>query len=581
MTAALAALVFAGCAKTLEPYTTASVDDVPRILQPDFPQGEGGVAPDYKTITTAENLNISVIVTPADYCTVEWYDYEWTDEAIATGLTIDVPLMAGKHEITVKVSTKAGKTTSRTFGVSVASSPSDPVVNKGLSRWYIPGTEAKVEGKNLEGITKICLGDAEISVAESSDESFTFNVPSSLAEGLYRIIVEKGGVLYACGVATVTSEPYVEENVTEILLWNKETAKLAWTAFPILGGDPATPGLNETVAKYIEDGVIGVGSVLMVSVSPRGEDAAGALTTTWWNDINTGVQWEEAGLKTAITEDMTFEYTISTMEFINAQGIAVVGNNFVVTEVKAVVPAFEHEVYVGPSAKLSWNALEFKDDKLKALGLNENAVIKAYVSGQGSDAAGAITTSWWNDINTGAQWEEAGLKTDIVGEMILEYTIEKMDFINEQGFALVGNNYIVDKITVTGGIIDATPGDTPEPEPEPEPGEETVIYTGPSEKLAWSACTIEDKSAIQVGSVLTAYLTADSGAQGGFATCGWKHLNDVSKAWDGEGTSPWAVNSLESGEQTITWTVTSMDAMNADGLAVVGNGFVVNKVTVK
>ena len=63
----------------------------------------------------------------------------------------------------------------------------------------------------------------------------------------------------------------------------------------------------------------------------------------------------------------------------------------------------------------------------------------------------------------------------------------------------------------------------------PQYSGEKVIYTGPSEKLAWGAIKWENEEytnlGIKPGMIITAYVTADAGAEGAIATGWWNDIN--------------------------------------------------------
>lgn len=224
----------------------------------------------------------------------------------------------------------------------------------------------------------------------------------------------------------------------------------------------------------------------------------------------------------------------------------------------------EVTIYKGPSEKLAWTALKWENDDYVALGLEPGMKINVYVNAD-EGAAGAITTSWWNDINTGAKWDdpEQGCKVDLPqGESVMTYTITTTEFMDMQGFAVVGNGFVVEKITVESG--------------------ETVIYEGPSDKLAWNAIKWEGEDflslGIEVGTVITVYYVADSGAEGAITTSWWNVINSGAK-WDD--TEAGCKQSLSEGEGKMEYEVTTLEYLNEQGLGVVGNGYIVNKITIK
>ena len=223
----------------------------------------------------------------------------------------------------------------------------------------------------------------------------------------------------------------------------------------------------------------------------------------------------------------------------------------------------EKVIYTGPSEKLAWGAIKWENEEYTNLGIKPGMIITVYVTAD-AGAEGAIATGWWNDINSGIKWDaEGGCKQSLPqGQSVMTYTVTTTQYLEEQGFAVVGNGFVVEKITIE------------------EPAE-TVIYEGPSDKLAWGAIKWENEEytnlGIKVGTVITVYYVADGGAEGAIATSWWNDINSGVK-WDAEGGCK---QSLSEGEGTMEYEVTTLDYLNEQGLGVVGNGYVIQKVTIK
>ena len=223
----------------------------------------------------------------------------------------------------------------------------------------------------------------------------------------------------------------------------------------------------------------------------------------------------------------------------------------------------EKVIYTGPSEKLAWGAIKWENEEYTNLGIKPGMIITVYVTAD-AGAEGAIATGWWNDINSGIKWDaEGGCKQSLPqGQSVMTYTVTTTQYLEEQGFAVVGNGFVVEKITIE------------------EPAE-TVIYEGPSDKLAWGAQTWGKDDipslGIKVGTVITVYYVADGGAEGAIATSWWNDINSGVK-WDAEGGCK---QSLSEGEGTMEYEVTTLDYLNEQGLGVVGNGYVIQKVTIK
>ena len=72
MTIVISSVALIGCQQE-EPFFTATEDDAPRILNTDIPDWENGQPSTLLTISRDQNFEFEIIVTPADYTTVEWF----------------------------------------------------------------------------------------------------------------------------------------------------------------------------------------------------------------------------------------------------------------------------------------------------------------------------------------------------------------------------------------------------------------------------------------------------------------------------------------------------------------------------
>lgn len=439
MAMATSALVFTGCS-TDDPYITAGPDDMPRILQPDLPQGTDGQPAVYKSLKTDEPLDVTVIVTPAEYTTVKWYDENWTPEAIAEGLSINQELVAGEHDIKVVATTTAGKSTSRTFRVNVTALPTDPAYDKdGQSRWLNPGATHTAAVQNFDNVARMCFGDTDVPFTYA-DGKITFTVPN-MEEAKYRLFFfDKDGKKYCNGEVTVSSGEYVPETVK--VLWEGEQ-QVDWAI-------PAS--INEVYPKLKE--LAEEGSILTVHVEETAADYHTACAVIDWAHIVTGhTEGQREDTTVSGSMDIKYELTKEAVERIQRGGeFGIVGFGCKATKITIEAPA-EKVIYEGPSDKLDWNGVLWKTDDGTYDAIKANfkvgTVVKAYVTAD-EGAAGAIVTTWWNNFNNGAGWDkEGGCRVDMTaGDHVLEMTIETLDFLNEQGFGVVGNGFVVNKITV-------------------------------------------------------------------------------------------------------------------------------------
>lgn len=208
---ALTVGALAACSEK-EPFSTASSEDYPRIIDPIFPDWTDGVKPTVSNISRDANFNMTLTVTPADYCNVEWY---LDGDMVAEGNTIDMNLKAGVYDFKVVVSTEAGFSTYREGLVQVNPLDSDPWADEiGYERIIAPGKASILYGNNLEKVSRIVIGDktvTDVAYTASEDGNYiTYTVPSDLADGTYRIIlVDNDGNEFGGDLLTVTSEALV------------------------------------------------------------------------------------------------------------------------------------------------------------------------------------------------------------------------------------------------------------------------------------------------------------------------------------------------------------------------------------
>lgn len=420
------ALVFTGC-KSHDPFDTQSPDDYPRILLPVNESGTG-------TFTyTLDNPDVpfhdSCIVTPSDYTTVQWL---LDNHVVSTRLHINMCLPAGKYDLKIVATTTAGKSTSRFGTVTVRPYDFDPYSEKvGNERTVAPGTAAILVGQNLSLVKKIVLmaeypwaaqgnyapartaAEAiEVTDFSATDAQIDYTVPADLAAGIYYVaLYDEADKLHGGNTITVTSTTLVLDGYADA---NE-------------GGDIKLTGLfmNQIQSLKLE-GEGGNFELNVVNATEKSLSVALPEEAKAGKYTLTGVLTDGAALRFATANGI-----VEAVEF-------------------KITPSGETVIWTGPSAPLAWSALEFKDEALAALGLEAgNTVTVYYTADEG--AQGAIATTWWNAINTGAQWETpeaGGIKTDLTaGEGTLEYKITTMEYIAEQGFAVIGNGFVVDKIT--------------------------------------------------------------------------------------------------------------------------------------
>ena len=394
-----AVFTFSGCSDD-EPFITASENDIPRILDPTFPDWVNGEPGEFRNITCDINLNEKVVVTPMEYTTVKWYI---DDELVAEGLEIDKPLLAGTYILKIVATTTKGLETSRTGKVIVRPLAGDPVPGDLLSeRLVVPGQTVTLHGENMNKVTKVIInGVAANATYDAANDCVVYTVPSSIPDGVYRLVVaDASGKQYGGGWITVSSAPivngaaFIGKANAELTIEGQNLDKMGGIT---IGGKAAT-----IVSKNATELVFKVPELQPGDYEMTATDASGKAVK-----FIDGANLVETALFT-----VTSETTL-----------------------------WEGEWYVDWGTP--FNALQSTIPTV----VHAGTILRVYVSGNGQ---GTVTTAWWNNILTGKGDPE---REDIMisGEMVLEYVLTdySMELMNQQdGVLIVGSGYTIHKVTI-------------------------------------------------------------------------------------------------------------------------------------
>ena len=394
-----AVFTFSGCSDD-EPFITASENDIPRILDPTFPDWVNGEPGEFRNITCDINLNEKVVVTPMEYTTVKWYI---DDELVAEGLEIDKPLLAGTYILKIVATTTKGLETSRTGKVIVRPLAGDPVPGDLLSeRLVVPGQTVTLHGENMNKVTKVIInGVAANATYDAANDCVVYTVPSSIPDGVYRLVVaDASGKQYGGGWITVSSAPivngaaFIGKANAELTIEGQNLDKMGGIT---IGGKAAT-----IVSKNATELVFKVPELQPGDYEMTATDASGKAVK-----FIDGANLVETALFT-----VTSETTL-----------------------------WEGEWYVDWGTP--FNALQSTIPTV----VHSGTILREYVSGNGQ---GTVTTAWWHNILTGKGDPE---REDIMisGEMVLEYVLTdySMELMNQQdGVLIVGSGYTIHKVTI-------------------------------------------------------------------------------------------------------------------------------------
>lgn len=392
------------------PFSTATENDDPRILDPLFPDRVNGELPVVSNISRDANFSMTLTVTPADYTTVTWFI---DGEEIQTGKEIDLALKAGTYHLKVTATTSIGKSTYREGLIQVNPLADDPWATEiGFERIMTTGAKAQLYGNNLDKVNSIVIGGktaTDIAYTENGENSYIeYTVPEGLADGTYRIIlVDNGGNEYGGNKVTVTSDALITAGS------ERTTANSEWvmTGINLNQIESFTFG-GQTVSSFIRQS-----ETEIAFTCPSLEDGEYTLTG-----------------RTTSGKEVMF-YTTA-------------GN---ITE-QTVVVSSERVLWEGHHY-VSWDLPDDNPNKTFNLigkdvfaSIKAGAVLSIYYSVNSADEYHQLrtTTGWWNDLPGTAviEFQEDGVKQ-------IQLTQEVLDKIQtEDGFLCIGHGYYVDRISV-------------------------------------------------------------------------------------------------------------------------------------
>lgn len=392
------------------PFSTATENDDPRILDPLFPDRVNGELPVVSNISRDANFSMTLTVTPADYTTVTWFIDE---EEIQTGKEIDLALKAGTYHLKVTATTSIGKSTYREGLIQVNPLADDPWATEiGFERIITTGAKAQLYGNNLDKVNSIVIGGktaTDIAYTENGENSYIeYTVPEGLADGTYRIIlVDNGGNEYGGNKVTVTSDALITAGS------ERTTANSEWVM----------TGINLNQIESFTFGGQSVSSFIRQSET-------------------------EIAFTCPSLEDGEYTLTGRTTSGKEVMFYTTAGN---ITE-QTVVVSSERVLWEGHHY-VSWDLPDDNPNKTFNLigkdvfaSIKAGAVLSIYYSVNSADEYHQLrtTTGWWNDLPGTAviEFQEDGVKQ-------VQLTQEVLDKIQtEDGFLCIGHGYYVDRISV-------------------------------------------------------------------------------------------------------------------------------------
>ena len=392
------------------PFSTATENDDPRILDPLFPDRVNGELPVVSNISRDANFSMTLTVTPADYTTVTWFI---DGEEIQTGKEIDLALKAGTYHLKVTATTSIGKSTYREGLIQVNPLADDPWATEiGFERIITTGAKAQLYGNNLDKVNSIVIGGktaTDIAYTENGENSYIeYTVPEGLADGTYRIIlVDNGGNEYGGNKVTVTSDALITAGS------ERTTANSEWVM----------TGINLNQIESFTFGGQSVSSFIRQSET-------------------------EIAFTCPSLEDGEYTLTGRTTSGKEVMFYTTAGN---ITE-QTVVVSSERVLWEGHHY-VSWDLPDDNPNKTFNLigkdvfaSIKAGAVLSIYYSVNSADEYHQLrtTTGWWNDLPGTAviEFQEDGVKQ----VQLTQEVLDKMQ--TEDDFLCIGHGYYVDRISI-------------------------------------------------------------------------------------------------------------------------------------
>ncbi|MDH6309504.1 hypothetical protein M2451_001869 [Dysgonomonas sp. PFB1-18] len=393
-----------------DPFSTATADDEPRILDPIFPDRENGNLPVIANISRDANLTMKLTVTPADHTTISWLI---DGHEVQTGTELDINLKAGTYQFKVVVSTESGKSTYREGVVQVNPLSDDPWATEvGFERIIAPGTTARLYGNNLDKVKSIVIDGKTITdityIESESGNYIEYTVPTDLTEGEHRVIlVDTGGSEFGGNVVTVSKAALITSGADRTNAnreWVMTGINLDQIASLAFAGQDITEFIRQTATE-------------IAIICPSLADGEYKLTGKTTNGDN--------------------------IQFYSAQGA---------TTEKTVTVSSETVLWQGHHY-VSWDLPDGNPNKtFNLIGkdvfatITAGAILKIHYSAASGDEYHQLrtTSGWWDDLpgTSVIEFSEDGMKE-------VQLTQEVLNKIQaEDGFLCVGHGYYVDMITV-------------------------------------------------------------------------------------------------------------------------------------
>lgn len=509
-------------------FFTANENDDPRILNTDIPDGENG-APGTVTANYDEPFHFEVIVTPADYTTVTWYE---DNNEIYTGKVIDKEFSIGDHNLKIVAKTTKGKETYRNMILSINGST---LSNDMGARWLYPGAEVTIPGNAISRITKVLINGVEVENVKVADGMLSFKAPE-LPDGEYEIVlVDKDGNTFKDGNVTIST-------VT-------------------------TPTINEASVKCKKGDAVELTGIFLNKVK-----------SVKVNGLEVEILYQEFG-KLGFTCPLLAigEYPVtavavdgSAVKFAGADS----GTLIVKGDEKPAEGGAEATLWTGSHAMPDWSPVDIWNDKVMAL-ISEGRItvdtkIRIYITRTASDycSIAPINTSWTSIVNGKSDPDRADLSAEMETEFV-EFTITEtsMTVIKNGGFYLAGHGYTVNKITYT------TPS--------------VVVWEGNNEMPDWTPvdlCSAKVLDMVSAGQIIPGSKLIVFAERTAADYCSIAPINkDWASVVNGKYEDDRADMSLDFGVESVSANLSEagVEAIKNGGFFLAGHAYTVKKIVIE
>ncbi|MBO5549634.1 MAG: IPT/TIG domain-containing protein [Prevotella sp.] len=607
LTAALT-LSLTGCSED-DPFTTAGPDDTPRFLAPSSIEGGVQISEDLKC---SETFTMNVVVTPADYTTIEWI---CDGEVLGTGASFSKQFEAGEYELTILAKTVAGKQAYRKVILSVSPGENDPVASdKVMERYQEAGATITLSGTKMGNIKKVKINGRLIDVTSATEESIQYTIPADMPDGKYRMsMIDADGNSYGAGYVNISGLSIVSEysfmgaSSGQVTLKGR---KLDGVASVTVDGQTCTivsktydemviqlPALadgsytlkattkNGVAMMFVKDGsLVDAATILVAKVIVEQSEfigmSAGQFTMTGinLNDISfvtvggkaCTIVSQEAGqmvVQLPELEEGSFDVKGTTTSGTTVKFLK--DDQFVEVASIRISTIAEDILWQGNWA-VDWGTI-WEDNgtvtaELKKLA-KPRAILRLYVKRTDTEYAKGCAAVGWADIVKGGVDPNRGDVNINFEDTYVDFVLtnKSMELINSGNLQVVGHGFNVTKITII------------------QPSEEE-LWAG-KHAIDWGTIWEDNgtvtsvlKGMAGVGSVLRLYVkrTADDYCIG-CAAVGWA---DIVKGGVDPNRGDVTIN-FEDTYVDFKFTEKSMELLNGGNLQVVGHGFDLLKITIQ